>query len=221
MILIRSAAGLCLLLWLAFPLRAQITYHPSPLSGREFPLMAWGDAPSDAARLRQMREAGLNIAGFCSLQDLQRVKAAGLSCFVSDSRVRGYDWKRMPPEGTLRKNIAAVARVVRENPAALGFFLYDAPSTESYPGLARTAALLHEAAPGKWPYINLLPNYAGAVRLGTRSYEDYVRDYLRSVHPPFLSYNNYSLLNGRMDDRFYTNMEIIRRLTLPAGIPFW
>ncbi|MGH9471046.1 MAG: hypothetical protein ACRD1N_11985 [Terriglobia bacterium] len=183
--------------------------------------MAWGDSPSDPDQLRLMREAGLNVSGFCELADLEKVSAAGLSCFVTDPRVKGYQWDHMPAQDVLRRNIAPVARVVRENPAALGFFLDDEPGAASYPGLARVADLLKHAAPGKWPYINLLPSYASRSQLGAANYEDYVREYIRTVHPPFLSYDNYSLLNGRMDERFYVNLEIIRRMALEAGIPFW
>jgi hypothetical protein len=44
---------------------------------------------------------------------------------------------------------------------------------------------------------------------------------VKTVGQPFLSYDNYSLVNGEMLDSFYTNLEIIRRLGLETKTPFW
>lgn len=219
--IVQSSAALVLLFCLSIGASAQTVFRVPQLSARDFPLMAWGDSPSDPAQLRLMREAGLNVSGFCGLDDLEKVKEAGLACFVSDLRVKGYQWDHMPRMELLRRNSAAAVRTASESPAALGFFLDDEPPASSFSGLAEMAGLLKEIAPGKLPYVNLLPIYATTTQLEAESYEDYVREYLRTVHPPFLSYDNYSLLNGRIDDRFYTNLEMIRRMAMNAGIPFW
>lgn len=211
---------LLILLWSSLPLQAQV-FHPAPVAPRDFALMAWGTSPASPARLREMREAGLNISGFCAPQDVKKVAAAGLSCFVSDPRVNGYSWDHMPPAGELQNKIAAAVDAVKGDPAVLGFFLRDEPSAAFFPGLGEAAAMLKKAAPGKWSYVNLFPTYASQSQLGAGSYEQYVEEYIRLVHPPFLSYDNYSLRDGRMGDAFYTNLEIIRRLSLQAGIPFW
>jgi hypothetical protein len=44
---------------------------------------------------------------------------------------------------------------------------------------------------------------------------------VKTVGQPFLSYDNYSLVNGEMLDSFYTNLEIMRRLSLETKTPFW
>lgn len=63
--------------------------------------MAWGGSPSDPDQLRGMREAGLNISGFCHPEDLDKVRSAGLTCFVSDPRLENLDhemcWWRLFP----------------------------------------------------------------------------------------------------------------------------
>src|SRR6478736_6777968 len=61
----------------------QTSRHPKPAAPKDFAVMAWGGSPSDAEQLRGMREAGLNISGFCRIEDLDSVRAAGLTCFVS------------------------------------------------------------------------------------------------------------------------------------------
>lgn len=219
---LRAAPGLFLMLFcLASAAPAQTIFQPAVVSPQEFAVMAWGESPSDPQQLRWMRAAGLNISGFCRLADLDRVAAAGLACFVDDPRVKGYPWESLPPESELQKRVMPVVDAARGRAAALGFFLQDEPGVPMMAGLGEMAGLLRNVFPGKWSYVNLFPTYASSSQLGTTSYEDYVQEFLRVVHPPFLSYDNYSLLNGRMDDRFYTNLEIIRRLSLQAGIPFW
>jgi len=216
----RISTLLFVLFTLVTAARGQTTTQVKPASPHEFVIMAWGSTPTDPVQLAGMREAGLNVSGFCRPGDLDLVKAAGLTCFVTDSRVNDYDWEKLPAEAELRQRVTAAALAIKGHPAALGFFLRDEPNAALMPGLGRVAALVKEALPGGWPYVNLFPTYANEQQLGTPDYESHVRKFLRDVHPLFLSWDNYSLLNGEMLDRFYTNMEIIRRLALEAGIPW-
>ncbi len=183
--------------------------------------MAWGDSPSDPEQLRGMREAGLNLSGFCRVQDLDRVRAAGLACFVNDKRLEGISPAHLPPDDQIRRSVAELKTEIGNNSAALGFFLSDEPDAPSMAGLGKVAALLREAMPDKWPYVNLFPYRVPPSRLGTSDYDSYVRMLVKTVGQPFLSYDNYSLVNGEMLDYFYTNLEIVRRLGLETGTPFW
>ena len=194
---------------------------PHPVNPHDFTVMAWDNAPSDPEQLRLMKEAGLNIAGFCAPEVVERVRAAGLACFVSDGRVGGYDWEKLPPDSELKKNIAAAVHEVEGNPAVLGFILRDEPRVTMFPGLGHVASLVTEALPGAWPYINLFAVFGGRAYTGTDDYETYMREFVQKVHPPFLSYDDYSLVQGEMRDLFYTNLEFARRVSLEAKIPFW
>jgi hypothetical protein len=119
--------------------------------------MAWGDSPSDAGQLRGMKDAGLNISGFCRAEDLGRVKAAGLTCFVNDPKLTNYPLDQLPPVAILRRDIAVLKEQISDNSAALGFFLRDEPSASLMPSFGRLATLLREEMPDKWPYVNLFP----------------------------------------------------------------
>ena len=74
------------------------------------------------------------------------------------------------------------------------------------------ATLLRDEMPDKWPYVNLFPYRVSPAVLGTSDYDSYVRMLVKTIRQPFLSYDNYSLVNGEMLDPFYTNLDIIRRL---------
>ncbi len=216
----KTVRALVLALLVAMAKATAVT-PPRPANPHDFAVMAWDNAPSDPEQLRLMKEAGLNIAGFCAPHDVERVHAAGLTCFVSDGRVSGYDWEKLPPDIELKKNIAAAVHDVAGNPAVLGYLLRDEPRVNLFPGLGHIERLLAEAMPGGWPYVNLFAAFGGRAFTGADDYETYLREYVEKVHPPFLSYDDYALVEGEMRDIFYTNLELARRVSLEAKIPFW
>jgi len=211
----------CLLTLLAFMcVFGQKNRQPVPVAAKDFPVMAWGGSPSDPDQLRGMKEAGLNISGFCAAKDLEKVNAAGLTCFVTDQRINGYPLLNLPPEGEIRRNMEAVKNEVGDHPAVLGYYLRDEPDVKELEGLAKLATILKETIPGKLPYINLFPYHVPADRLGT-DYVTYVRMLAEKAGQPFLSYDNYSLVGTEMLDHFYNNLEIVRRVSVETNTPFW
>ena len=218
----RTPSKLLLSLFIgALAAAAQPFPNPQPPQPKDFAIMAWGEAPSEVDQLRWMKDAGLNIAGFCRVEDLEKVRDAGLTCFVSDRRINGYDWQALPEDREIRSRIGDLAKQIGSNPAAVGFFLRDEPHAALMPGLGRVAKIAREIMPGKWPYVNLFPYRVSPERLGTESYDQYVRMLVDTVGQPFLSYDNYSLVGGEMLDYFYTNLEIVRRLSIGTKTPFW
>src|ERR1051325_7645571 len=99
---------LLLLIYSTAPLWSQNSHHPIPVHPKQFAVMAWGGSPSDADQLRGMREAGLNISGFCGAGDLGTVKAAGLTCFIRDAQISGRDLMHLPSENEIRRTIARI-----------------------------------------------------------------------------------------------------------------
>jgi hypothetical protein len=210
-----------LFLFLASAGDAAPAVTPPPPNPRDFAVMAWGHIPSVPEQMQWMKEAGLNIAGFCSVAEVEKVRAAGLSCFVQDPRASGYDWRHLPPDQEIRAKLKSLSADVRGNSAVLGFYLDDEPSAELMPGLGHVAALIREAMPDAWPYINLLPIYGGSAYWRVNDYGTYVQRYIEASHPAFLSYDNYSLFEGQMRDDFFTNLEAVRQMSLAAKVPFW
>jgi hypothetical protein len=167
-----------------------------------------------------MKEAGLNVAGFCRADDVERVRAAGLACFLDDARIGGYNWRKPPSDDDVRRDVADVARRYANDATVLGVFLNDEPQTPEMPAIGRVAAALRNAMPDKLPFVNLFPYREGQAEWYT-NYEDYARLLVDVAHQPYLSFDNYSLSYAGMGDEFFINLEIVRRVGLERKVPFW
>jgi hypothetical protein len=202
--------------------RAQEIFKPQRVPPTDFAILSWGPTPAeDPQQLQWMKEAGINIAGFAKVKDLPAFEKAGLQVFVSDPRVNDYDFEKPLDEALVRRNIQTLASEVGSSPAVIGFMLRDEPHARAMPSLGLVARVLREIMPGKWPYVNLFPVRVSAERMGTNSYSDYVRMLVDTIKQPFLSYDNYSLIKGEMMDSFYTNLEVVRRLSVETAVPLW
>src|ERR1022692_1918320 len=186
-----------------------------------FPIMAWNSVPKDPAVLRKMHECGLTIAGFAAPDTLAACRAAGLKAIVSDARVSNYDWANVDA-GKTRKSVANLVAKVGRNPAVYGYYLRDEPSANMFPGLAKVADLIRELSPGKWPYINLFPDYATPGQLGNANYSEYLERFIATCHPTIISYDNYSFMDdGSVRESYWTNLEAVRDACQKHGIEFW
>jgi hypothetical protein len=183
--------------------------------------MAWDVVPNDPAIFREMRECGLTVAGFVTPQGLDACHAAGLKAIVHDPRCHGYNWTSVDASGA-RTNLASLVAEVGKHPAVFGYYLVDEPGVPQFGGLAKVAALVRELAPGKWPYINLFPNYANAEQLGASNYTSHLDQFVAACHPPIISYDHYALMNdGSLRGGYWLNLEQIRDVARRQRVPFW
>jgi hypothetical protein len=148
-------------------------YPAPPLPDpHHFALMAWDDAPATAGELRDMRAAGLNIAGFCREKDLPKIRAAGLACFLKPEALDQVDWQAPERPAGLNSVLKHAADVTRRHPEVLGVFLSDEPQTADLPALRAAAELLETGPSPVTPYINLFPFRSHPVDWYT-NYADY------------------------------------------------
>jgi len=186
-----------------------------------FPLMAWNETPGDSNVLKQIHDCGLTVAGFVNAKSLDLCQAAGLKAIVSDPRTSGYDWKNVD-ENMARSNVTQLVKEVGNHPALYGFYLRDEPGADMFGGLAKVASLIRELAPGKWPYINLFPNYASEGQMGVKTYEEYLQKCVDTCHPTELSYDHYALMDdGSLRDGFWQNLQQMSAQSVKSKIPFW
>lgn len=219
--------------------RAQTTNHPIPPEpfADTFAILSW-DLPHWSATsfsdpdhgLASLAQCGFNTAAFVRPQHLPEVERLHLKCILA-AQDFPIPWRKLSD----RQIEATVKRLVDEgrgSPAVAGYFLADEPGEPDFAALGKAVAAVKKLAPGKLAYINLFPDYAtlGAPdlsQLGTTSYADYLEQYVRQVHPQFLSYDNYRIPYS-LDQKkpaiasdYYTNLLEIRRVAMEHNLPFW
>jgi hypothetical protein len=186
-----------------------------------FPIMPWNTPPNDPAVLKRIKDCGFTIAGFVAPSGLDNCEKAGLKAIVSDARTAGYDWANVD-ETKARKNVESLVAEVGQHPAVFGYNLRDEPPAGWFPGLNKVASAIKELAPGKWPYINLFPDYAENWQLGATNYAEYLERFIKVCHPQIISYDNYSIMEGGgLRGSYWTNLEAVRKATLKHHIEFW
>lgn len=178
-----------------------------------FPLMAW-DYATDETTLKAMADCGVNMVCFVPPKMLDACQKHGLKAIVFDERIAGTRWDAPFDADRAIKNLPEVIEEVNAHPAVYGYHLKDEPSAGEYPTLARVADVVKKLAPGKWPYINLLPGDGD-------SYDTYMEQFITICKPPILSYDRYVLgEDGQFGAAFWTNIAQIRAAALKHGIPF-
>lgn len=211
-------------------------YTKGRVSARDFVIMPWGGMPElnkigsfwpnafwdgvpkmDAA-MKDLWEVGFNTTGFASLDTIKYARKYGLSVIATGSPIT-----ENMSEAEALTAAAKFLAPYRNDHALLGIYIKDEPNTSAFPMLAKAAKAILTADREKLPYINLLPNYATNEQLGADSYGDYIDKFVQQCRPAFLSYDNYSLFEGRgLDaDRYYSNLEAMRAKALQYHLPFW
>jgi hypothetical protein len=188
----------------------------------DFAILPWSWTPGDAAQLEGIRECGFNLAGFVGPETLDLVQQAGLKAIVSEGPTHVGDAEAALDDAEIARRVKALVDRVGQHPAVFGYYLRDEPSATVFPGLGRWAAAYAAAHPAATPYINLFPNYASPAQLGTETYEQYLERFVEAVHPRYLSYDHYALMDdGTLRGGYFQNLEAVRKAALAAGIPFW
>ena len=192
------------------------------LTPDEFAILPWGNTPGEPAVLEEIRQCGFNLAGFVHPNDLNKVAMAGLQAIVSDESIHVSDMAAVYDLAEINRRVQALVAQVKDHPALFGYYLRDEPSAGIYHGLTRWAESLRTIDPTVRPYINLFPNYASVEQMGVKTYEEYVEAFLTTVHPPFLSYDHYALMEGgSLRSGYFENLETIRAAARRHGISFW
>jgi len=108
-------------------------------------------------------------------------------------------------------------------PACWGYMLHDEPDARIFPDLRYMVNHLRRVRAGKLGFVNLLPAYASPAQLGTPTYEEYVKRYVREVNPDVLCVDYYPMMKPHVDGRtgYCSNLAVLRKYALRQNIPFW
>lgn len=222
----KTAIIISSIVFLAAAACAGKTDYPSPppyypLPSGEFPIgatFAFYHPFINDQQFEWVKEAGFNyIVQNLSVEDLD-------SCL---RLAKKYGLKVQAKPYTIRDtvNMNKGAGRYKDNPEVWGFGVFDEPKASQFPYLKRLVTRIGEVAPNQNSFINLLPAVSSK-DLEAKDYEQYVEDYVRTVNPPFLSLDIYSVKedkNGNIyvDECMYETMDVINRVARESGRPFW
>jgi hypothetical protein len=195
---------------------------PPRAAAEDFAILAWSRVSDDPETLRRIHDCGFNLIGVVPPEYLDAVAEARLKAIVWSDTTHVDDGKDDYEEAAIAADVAGLVARAGPHPALLGYYLRDEPHAQRFPTLARYVAAFRQAAPRAHSFINLFPNYATPLQLGTATYDEYLRQFIETVRPPILSYDHYALMeDGSLRDLYFPNLEAVRAATLEHGIPFW
>lgn len=209
------------LIFLAFILPGLLT---KPASAQEkleskghIPILGWYSIPPEeatSARYLEMKEAGFDISfSFLgSPQDVQKsldaAHQAGMKIVISC------------PE--LKNETEKIVKRFMDYPALAGYFLRDEPAVDAFADLGNWAKRVNAVDPKHFCYVNLFPNYATPLQLGTTDYREYVNKFAKEVPLHFLSFDSYPLTSAEgVYEKWHQNLEIFSDEAKKVNKPFW
>ena len=215
----------------ADPAPTQPPAHPTAKWDPDvFPISHWCGVPIkfiSLERYQEVADAGFthsmpNLDGGAptrehNLRTLDYCQSVGIKAFLWDNRMpRGFG-----PNGEGKQQIDAIVADYADHPAFVGYFIGDEPGAGAFPALAQTFAYLAQKDPNHPAYVNLYPNYCPPHGLGTATYDEYIQKWIAQVKPAIVSYDHYHFLNKSDRPGFFSNLQVVRRETLKANLPFW
>ena len=209
----------------AFAFARQPDYPKAPYYQRlgtgEFPIMAtyaFYEPLITPQQFQWVKEAGFNvISQNLSVADFEKclelAKEYGL-------RVRAITYDQSKPS-----KIPGFVAKFKDNPVLFGYRGKDEPNVTQFDSLARLQATYQKLDPKSNIFINLLPA-VGAKQLGAPDYKTYVEEYVRTVNPPFISYDCYPIKEDKagniyVDNIFYRTIEVVSDISKKSERPFW
>lgn len=191
-------------------------------TGKDFPILAYHAFRKDLANEKNfatLRECGFNMAfawnedTTCIPKIMTLSQEAGIKSFINC------------PQTRIASEIPILAQRYDRYEANAGYILWDEPNVSQFEKMGQLIKAVHESAPGKLAYVNLLPNYATPQQLVAEDYRDYLEKFVNIAKPRFLSYDNYCIIkeDGQLELRpgYFENLEIAREICNKYELPLW
>jgi hypothetical protein len=187
----------------------------------DFSKGTWGDMSDPADLMKDLFDCGYNATGFIPAQFVEHAASCQLAAILYDSGIASYpDVTPQEAEKTVKAMLDKIPSTELRK-SVYSVYIKDEPNASLFPRLNLWAEAIRKQ--GILPYINLFPDYASDEQLGTKGYEAYLDEFVHTCSPKYVGYDNYSLYDdATMDeDRFYGNMETVRKKSQQYDIPFW
>lgn len=201
-------------------LPVELPSYQNPVPG-EFPILGWYSIPDSAStpeRYREMREAGFNISfsHFGNNDEISRAARAA----------SGSGIKIIAGSPHLESQTRASIDTLKKYPEIIAWFLRDEPVMAGFKQLAQFRDSVYATDSTRLVYLNLFPRMVEPKALGTETYDDYLREFVKQIRLPMISYDMYPIHEtgdgeARLLPMLFTNLESARRVSKEYSIPFW
>ncbi|MDF2932659.1 MAG: hypothetical protein K0R36_1990 [Chryseobacterium sp.] len=184
---------------------------------KHIPIFAFHGVPpgkySTKEQFATMKNAGIDMCYTLYNTDKEVVKALDAAYAANVKLVIKTE--------TLFSDTERTVNLIKNHPALYGYGIMDEPSPKKFEYITRLIQDIKKYDKKNIFYVNLFPNYVGSKDIDHYSYEDYLQTFINKVPVTFLSFDNYPLVNNRIRDDWYENLEVVRKLRKKNNIPFW
>jgi len=181
------------------------------------PIIAYIGVPNNKSTEQNFKDfanCGFNVSlyGYSSLQELIT------ACDIAQRY--GIQILGHCPETHETPEKAAAA--LKDNKGFFGYVLQDEPSAVEIAARQKEISRLKSIDDSHCFYINLHPYYADWTlkHTKTKTYQDYLNA-ATATSCRQLSFDYYPITKDGLREGWYNNLEMIRRQSIKAGIPFW
>lgn len=191
-------------------------FNMSMIYAQEIPILAFHGVQKEYTSVENfnvMKRAGLKI-NFSIYKTNEEVKVALDTAELVGVKILIYsdDLVNFPKETVLR---------FREHPALFGYYISDEPKSEEFKTLESRISVIKKYDSIHPVYVNLYPNYALPSQFKKKSYDDYLKEFTNIVPIDFISFDNYPLMNNKIHNKWYENLEQIRHYSILKNKNFW
>ncbi len=160
--------------------------------------------------------------------------------------VQGLPWHWHTGQRDLNAVQADLANYIENYPGGEGILVWDEPDRTEFPKVAEVVQWVKQNHPNMLVYGNLFPirdpgdnngKLYGTAWLNSNqyanppvpySYDDYLNDFINTVHPDVLMFDIYpykkppeGIATEFIRDSYFRNLESVRRVALNAQLPYW
>ena len=174
----------------------------------------WGEFTDMNEVMRDLYDCGFNTSGFTQVRNLKHARNNHLMGILEPHIYLRPEATQEEADDIIKKMMDSIADP-EDRKAVYAMRVWDEPHPAFFPQLNIWSEAVKKQ--GVTPYINMLP-----IHYGDEYYmNDYLDQFVKTCNPPFISYDNYTLLSQPSGELFYVNLEMIRNKSLQYEIPFW
>lgn len=122
---------------------------------------------------------------------------------------------------SLGTNLKDAVILFKDHPALYGYALADEPLPNQFKDLKNLVLEIRKYDTKNAIYINLYPNYVSTEVIDGLTYDRYIKKFTEDVPAEFISFDNYPIVENKVRDTWYKNLEIIRDISHQSNLPFW